>query len=218
MLQGMTKPLLHRVCLLLGPSLLLALPELQPDCRLAASWAAHSSWPPQPHWAAPWGPMWLPLDPTMACRQSCGKHHVIMAESYYEETTESGCGTCHKGDHPSGPSVAPPSKGTKAPMGTPAPTTTQVSATTAAPATATGEPTTAAPTPGVACVRCSPSIDRLSTCHQCHGSLQPQSQLLPAHAVVSAAAQPLQPCCQHTCQLAQLPCRLTSIKLCSWLT
>ena len=94
------------------------------------------------------------------CRYGCGKHHVIMAESYYEETTESGCDTCHKGDHPSVPSVTPPSKGTKGPKGTPAlpstagtkaprwtpaPATTQVWGTTAVPATTTEEPTTAAP-------------------------------------------------------------------------
>ena len=97
--------------------------------------------------------------PTL-CRDSCGEHHVIKAESYYEETTESDCDTCHKGDHPSGPSMAPPSKGTKAPMGTPAPpptrgtkapkgtpapTTTQKWATTAAPVTSTAAPTTSSP-------------------------------------------------------------------------
>ena len=242
------------------------------------------------------------------CRHGCGEHHVIMAQSYYEETTESGCDDCPKGDHPSGPSMAPPSKstkapgttsagpttaaptteGTKAPRWTPAPTTTKApketpcpptksptttpvwsttaapgttteepttaapgtttavpttspymppnpwgsttaapgttteepttaapttlpymppnpwGSTTAAPGTTTEEPTTAAPTPGVACAQYSPSVDRLST-RQCRGSFQLQSQMPSACAVVSTAAQSMQPCSQHTSQLLQIP-------------
>ena len=151
---------------------------------------------------------WLVLHSTCShsyrapCRHGCGKHHVIMAESYYEETTESGCDTCHKGDHPTGPSAAPPTKGTKAPMGTPAPTIMPVWATTAAPVTTTEEPTTAAPTPGVACAQCSHDADRLRP-RQCTGSFSSRLSCYQL-AVVSTAAQPLQPCCQLTCQLAQL--------------
>ncbi len=125
----------------------------------------------------------------MTCRHSCGKHHVIMAESYYEETTEAGCDTCHKGDHPSGPSAAAPSTGTKAHKGTPAPITTQLWATTAVPATTTGKPTTAVPTPGVACAPYAPDVGRLST-RQCRESLQLQSQLLPACRGLNSSSAP----------------------------
>ena len=189
--------------------------------------------PPWPGWAAPWAQHGCPSQPNVAashsqvglhpvskmgCRHGCGEHHVIMAESYYEETTEYGCDTCHKGGHPSGPSMAPPSKGTTAPKGTPAPPATPGTKapkgtpppTTEAPPT-TAEPTAAAPTPGVACAHQSTNTDGLQSqrCRRC----QLQSQLLPACQVTNGSSARA---AHQSARLApcSAPSRRTSVKLC----